>query len=487
VRKLVTYLVVAAAVLATSPAFAADTWTDPAPGVRHLTRVADYAHTPGDTYRAHGLIIDLTHPSVDMLATPPDQKGGVVSDFASRNGLEAAWNTNFFANTSTPCGMMMGNGQVWQTAYEDACDSAVAVGGEQAAMVIDPPIKGPAPEGWMQQLVSGKPGPILVDGEPQFSYGCGTPCAYQPRTGLGVSQDGTRLIVAVIDGRSSQSVGAGLDDLANFMKELGAWDAVNLDGGGSTTMYVASDGGVVNEPSDGVERAVCCHMGVKINDAGTPAAYAAELVETSDAPTLAPGESAQVWAEFRNTGGQAWRASDPYRARLGTQDPQDRSSPFVHSTWDAPNRVGPVSADVAPGESYRWTFTLRAPDEEGSYDESFSPVIEGVTWLDSAVATWTIDVAEPDADPDTGSTQPDTGPDGDAEDTKNDSDTSNQDPDAEPADATKEVTTTSSCATATGLPNGVGAILIVAGIFVFHRRKHVFTGSRRSRATDSRR
>ena len=134
-----------------APARAGDNWTEPAPGVRPLTRVADSAPTPGDTSRAHGLVIDLTHPSVDIVATPPDQKGGTVSDFATRNGLEAAWNANFFANPQTPCGLMVGEGRVWQTAYEDACDGAVGVGGERAAVIDDPPIKGPPSAGWMEQ------------------------------------------------------------------------------------------------------------------------------------------------------------------------------------------------------------------------------------------------------------------------------------------------------------------------------------------------
>lgn len=470
-RKAVTF-VVALLMLAVAPgtAWADDTWTDPAPGVRHLIRVADYAHTPGDTYRAHGLIIDLTHPSVDILATPPDQKGGVVSDFATRNGLEAAWNTNFFANTSTPCGMMMGNGQIWQTAYEDACDSAIAVGGVQAAMVIDPPITGPAPESWMQQLVSGKPGPVLIDGEPQFSYGCGTPCAYQPRTGLGVNQDGSKLIVAVIDGRSTESVGAGLDDLANFMKELGAWDAVNLDGGGSTTMYVASDGGVVNDPSGGAQRSVCCHMGVQITDAGNPTAYGAELVDQSPAPMLTPGEIAEVWVEFENTGSQTWRDSEPYQVNLGTQQPQDRASDFAHDSWSRPERIATVDAPVAPGETARWTFTIRAPTAAGSYDESFAPVVEGVAWLDEATVTWTFEVREENPQ-DAGGDQSDADANTSGDDIST-GDTSGESNDADDSanhdatdDGSTRIETSSSCATSRSVTSPTASI--VAAILVF--------------------
>jgi len=51
-----------------------------------------------------------------------------------------------------------------------------------------------------------------------------------------------------VDGRRQDSVGMSLEELTDFMKALGASDALNLDGGGSTTLVV--DGRVVNRPSD---------------------------------------------------------------------------------------------------------------------------------------------------------------------------------------------------------------------------------------------
>jgi Phosphodiester glycosidase len=77
-------------------------------------------------------------------------------------------------------------------------------------------------------------------------------CARQPRTGLGVTADGTILLV-VIDGRQPRwSIGATLGELRNTLRDLGAVDALNLDGGGSSEMVV--DGEVVNHPSDGHQR-----------------------------------------------------------------------------------------------------------------------------------------------------------------------------------------------------------------------------------------
>ena len=60
-------------------------------------------------------------------------------------------------------------------------------------------------------------------------------------------KDGKFLMITV-DGRTEQSGGLDLYDLAKYLLELGAIDAMNLDGGGSTTMFL--DGKVVNKPSD---------------------------------------------------------------------------------------------------------------------------------------------------------------------------------------------------------------------------------------------
>ena len=68
-----------------------------------------------------------------------------------------------------------------------------------------------------------------------------------PRTAVAKLKDGKFLMITV-DGRSEASGGIGLQDLAEYLLSLGAVDAMNLDGGGSTTMFV--NGKVVNHPSD---------------------------------------------------------------------------------------------------------------------------------------------------------------------------------------------------------------------------------------------
>ncbi|MDG4810882.1 phosphodiester glycosidase family protein [Micromonospora sp. WMMD1120] len=76
--------------------------------------------------------------------------------------------------------------------------------------------------------------------------------ARNPRTIAGTSRDGT-IMLATIDGRQTTSVGTTLAETAAVAQALGMDDAINLDGGGSTTM--AAEGGLVNHPS-GAERAV---------------------------------------------------------------------------------------------------------------------------------------------------------------------------------------------------------------------------------------
>ena len=69
-----------------------------------------------------------------------------------------------------------------------------------------------------------------------------------PRTAAGTRRDGT-IVLVTVDGRQPKiSVGMAVDELASLMLELGCTDAINLDGGGSTTMVVR--GRVVNSPSD---------------------------------------------------------------------------------------------------------------------------------------------------------------------------------------------------------------------------------------------
>lgn len=95
---------------------------------------------------------------------------------------------------------------------------------------------------------------ILVQDGVNALHSCsGSICSRNPRTGVGLMPDG-RIVLVVIDGRQQGSVGMSLPEFASFFLRLGATSAMNLDGGGSSAMAIK--GQVVNDPSDGFERAV---------------------------------------------------------------------------------------------------------------------------------------------------------------------------------------------------------------------------------------
>lgn len=95
----------------------------------------------------------------------------------------------------------------------------------------------------------------------------------QPRTAVGYSRNGRFLYMVVVDGRQPlYSEGITLNELAHLMISLGAQYAMNLDGGGSSTMVVEGNDGrprILNSPIDnyipGRERPVADHLGVYVS------------------------------------------------------------------------------------------------------------------------------------------------------------------------------------------------------------------------------
>jgi exopolysaccharide biosynthesis protein len=95
-------------------------------------------------------------------------------------------------------------------------------------------------------------GPLLIlDSENELLDSVPFNKLRHPRTALGIKPDGSVLLLTV-DGRQQNSSGMSLFELTKVMKWLGCTSAINLDGGGSTTLWVQGygDNGVVNHPSD---------------------------------------------------------------------------------------------------------------------------------------------------------------------------------------------------------------------------------------------
>lgn len=128
----------------------------------------------------------------------------------------------------------------------------------------------------------------------------GAPTPGEPRTAAGVSEDGSEVIVVSLDGRQSHSRGMALDELGEFMVELGAHNAVNLDGGGSSTLLMREPGtselSVGNAPSDGHLRSVPNSLVFSSTapDAGVTDVSVGPESKLDDADAVFPGFSRTV-------------------------------------------------------------------------------------------------------------------------------------------------------------------------------------------------
>jgi hypothetical protein len=98
----------------------------------------------------------------------------------------------------------------------------------------------------------------------------------------------------------------------------------------------------------------------------------------SDPFPLEGGTEMGGYLEMRNTGTETWH---PGQTFLGTTEPRDVASPIQGHDWVSPNRAATIDHDVAPGETGRFNFSVRAPTTPGDYDQFFNLVEEGVTWF----------------------------------------------------------------------------------------------------------
>jgi len=132
-------------------------------------------------------------------------------------------------------------------------------------------------------------GLLVVDGQAQNWEGRPNN-ATAPRTAVGFSKDGSRMHVMTVDGRQLASGGVTLTELALMMKDLGAYNAINLDGGGSSTLLAREPGSpspqLENAPSDGEEREVPNGLALTAPEgSGTLKGF---WVETASDPVSAP-------------------------------------------------------------------------------------------------------------------------------------------------------------------------------------------------------
>ena len=226
-----------------------------------VARGVEYRRLQQDDIDAHAVRVDLDDRTLAVVATAARERGLAVSEFAAGRGAVVAINADYFDTSLDPIGLAMGDGEVWARADERARrQEVVGVGGRRVRIFPRAePLRDP--KRWMTGAVSGWPmvvedcSPVAqLPGSDHFTH------APHPRTAVGLSKDRRRLLLVVADGRREGVPGLTLPGLATLMVELGACTALNLDGGGSSAMWLGDR--IVNQPSDGVERKVANHLGV---------------------------------------------------------------------------------------------------------------------------------------------------------------------------------------------------------------------------------
>jgi len=245
-------------------------------------------------FNVNALRIDLHDPDVQMFTDPPctncpfgiETIGYSTSGFLKTYGVQVAVNANFY----NPCcfytngvqmdviGLSISKGRV--VSYQEmALDSSnvMFTTNKQVIMIstnwnaaTSMPIRNNA---GIYTAVSGHY-PLVTNGVNfAYNYTNDTTDPYihlrQPRTAVGVSQDGRYLYLVTIDGRQLGCEGALDGETGDWLLRFGAYNGINLDGGGSTTMVMADCHGnpiELNIPSDliarGAERVLGNHLGV---------------------------------------------------------------------------------------------------------------------------------------------------------------------------------------------------------------------------------
>lgn len=262
--------------------FAADTITDPYPGIQHI-------HRSTSNKQMHLVKVDLTRSDIRLRATKPGDRGRTVGSMANLYDCEVAINGDYFSLPGyVAWGLAIGGGEVWPDAKYPYYMGFIAAGIDNRVQLSFPTGSTPVPESWMVEAVGGAPA-VIQDGTPvspdctDIAHDC---VGLHPRTGIGISQDGKTLYLVVIDGRTSIAIGAPTIEIGQFMSEFGAWNGLNFDGGGSSTMYIKAEGGVVNNPSDGSQRVVANHFCV---DVVSPFGTLKGVVREGDTEGTSPG------------------------------------------------------------------------------------------------------------------------------------------------------------------------------------------------------
>ncbi|MCE5340249.1 MAG: phosphodiester glycosidase family protein [Planctomycetaceae bacterium] len=232
----------------------------------------------------HILIINLQEQGISFYVTPP--KGSVAretnaqttSSFLRSCNAQMAVNGDFFDHdpaveqyvTASVIGFAASKGNIYSGFSHDGWSvEAMNISKDNDVNLIVPLYSGsiyaysPANVS-IYNAIGGVP--IMLRNGRKVETNDTIATALHPRTAIGVTND-NKLILIVVDGRQSFSLGMTTPEVADVLLEFGVVDAINLDGGGSSTMVLADPNvRIVNSPSDTEgERKVANHLAVFAN------------------------------------------------------------------------------------------------------------------------------------------------------------------------------------------------------------------------------
>ena len=229
------------------------------------------------------LRIDLDAPGIGFYTTPHsgslETMSQTTSQFLQANGTQVAINAAFFSpcgcSTTTSdaknlSGLAISNG-VQVSAGEAGFASLLLTQNNLASLVDGSPN---TPTAGITTAISGG-GFVLKNGANVVSGSLpGDPLNPNPRSVLGLSQDAGFMYLVAIDGRrAGWSAGVTQSEESAFMFYLGAFNAINLDGGGSTALVVEGSDGLpqeLNRPSGNAERYNGNNFGIYANALPAP-------------------------------------------------------------------------------------------------------------------------------------------------------------------------------------------------------------------------
>lgn len=250
-----------------------------------LCQGIDFATGAADTnearlQRAFALRVDLTQPTTRLFSTPsngPEPRetlGQTTTTFVETYGATAGVNANFFSPVSILPedprdlrGLAVSRGQL-VSEHEARFPAILVTRSNQVTLTTNAPAK--LNDIWTAVAGSDL---VLINGIPQCADRTNSLSPRNPRTAIGLSQDQRYLFLMVIDGRQKGwSMGATLVETGRWLARFGAWNGLNLDGGGSSAMAVRTNGTTVllNRPSGGIQRVNGNHLGVLAPPIKTP-------------------------------------------------------------------------------------------------------------------------------------------------------------------------------------------------------------------------